>query len=142
MKAKLLLRIASVIMLLHNVGHTIGHSGWKKAPEPEKQEVIKQMTDHTFPFMGAIHSMADYYDGYGYAGTLALLLFAAILWIASGVNEQNKGIIQKILVATAVILLAWGIDELIFFFPFAASFSFLACLLTVVSIVQINKQEK
>ncbi len=27
---KILLRIAAVLMLIHGLGHTIGHSGWKK----------------------------------------------------------------------------------------------------------------
>ncbi len=114
MKPKILLRIASIIMFLHDIGHTFGHLTWKQSPDPAKQEVIKQMTDNKFPFMGAVRSMSDYYDGYGWASTLALLLIAA---------------------------LAWGIDELIFFFPFAAAFSLLAFLLTGIAIFQIRNQK-
>src|SRR5580765_7006959 len=119
MKPKLLLRIVAIVMLLHDAGHTFGHLTWKQSPDAAKQEVIKQMTDNKFPFMGAVRSMGEYYDGYGYASTLALFLLASILWIASGVTEQNKGIVKKILVVVSIVLFAWGIDELIFFFPFA-----------------------
>src|SRR5260221_12106082 len=114
MKPKILLRIASIIMFLHDIGHTFGHLTWKQSPDPAKQEVIKQMTDNKFPFMGAVRSMSDYYDGYGCALTLALLLIAA---------------------------LAWGIDELIFFLPCAAAFSLLSFLLTGIAIFQIRNQK-
>ena len=142
MKAKLLLRIASIVMLLHDLGHTFGHLTWKQSPDSAKQEVIKQMTDNKFPFMGAVRSMSEYYDGYGFAATLALLLIAALLWIASGVTEQNRVIVRRILVVVSIILLAWGIDELIFFFPFAASFTLLAFLMTSISIFQLEMQKK
>ena len=86
--------------------------------------------------------MGEYYEGYGYAATLALFLLAAILWNASNVTEQNKIIVKKILVIVSIVLLAWGIDELIFFFPFAAAFSLLAFLLTVLATYRLNNQEK
>ncbi len=128
-------------MFLHDIGHTFGHLTWKQSPDPAKQEVIKQMTDNKFPFMGAVRSMSDYYDGYGWASTLALLLIAAILWIASGVKTESANLVKKILVVLSLILLAWGIDELIFFFPFAAAFSLLAFLLTGIAIFQIRNQK-
>src|ERR1700722_20188533 len=115
MKPKLLLRIAAILMLLHNVGHTMGFSGGKQSPDPVKQEVIKQMTGHSFPFMGAVHSLGDYYEGFGYAATLALLLIAAILWVVSGYTEQTEPLVKRILIVLSVILLAWGVNELIFF---------------------------
>jgi hypothetical protein len=92
MKPKLLLRIASIVMILHDVGHMIGSLTWKQAIEPEKQQVIDQMTGHKFPFMGAMRSMGDYYDGYGYASALAILLISIILWIVSGSIVQNPSL--------------------------------------------------
>ncbi|MGA7161548.1 MAG: hypothetical protein WBZ48_11135 [Bacteroidota bacterium] len=138
MKPKLLLRIASIVMILHDVGHIGGSLTWKQATDPEKQQVISQMTDHKFPFMGAMRSMGDYYDGYGFASALAILLIAAILWIVSGSVSQNPALAKKILITVSAILLAWGINELIFFFPFAASFSLLAMLLTAVAAFQLK----
>ena len=102
MKPKILLRIASIVMLLHDVGHTFGHMAWKQAAEPDKQLIIQQMTGHKFPFMGAIRSMGDYYDGYGYASTLALLLIAAILWIVSDSVAQSPNLSKKILILLSV----------------------------------------
>ena len=95
MQPKIILRAASIIMLLHDVGHTIGALTWKQAANPTKIEVIKQMTDNKFPFMGATRSMGDAVDGYGFAMILALLMFAIILWVVSDVAEQNKTFCKK-----------------------------------------------
>lgn len=142
MGPKILLRIASVLMLFHDVGHTIGHSGWKHSPDPAKQQIIDQMIGSRFPFMGAVHSMGDYFEGYGYTASLALLLIAAILWLLSDAPAQTGPLVKKLLIVTTVTLLAWGIAELIYFFPFAASFTLLAALLTSISIFRISKESQ
>lgn len=133
MTSKILLRAAAVLMFLHCVGHTFGTLGWKTTSDPVKQEVIRQMTDHRFPFMGAVHSMADAFDGYGFVTILALFLMAAILWIFSDAIPENKSQSNKVLTLLSFVLLLWGVVELIFFFPFAASFTLLSMLLTVVA---------
>ncbi len=140
MKPKLLLRTASVLMLLHDMGHTFGALTWKKTEDPVMQEVINQMTGNKFPFMGAVRSMGEYYDGYGFISALAMFFIAAILWIASNISLQNSGIAINILIITSIILLLWGISELIFFFPFAAAFSLLAFLLTVIATMKLINQ--
>jgi hypothetical protein len=140
MKPKLLLRIASIVMFAHDVGHTFGHLSWKETPDPAKREVVRQMTENRFPFMGAVKSLGNYYDGYGFAASLALLLIAAILWLVSGSATQSPALVRKLCLVISIILLAWGIDELVFFFPFAAAFSLLAMVLTVVALVQLKPQ--
>ncbi len=138
MNPKILLRIAAILMLLHAIGHTYGSLNWKKATDPAKQAVIESMM-HKFPFMGVERSVAEYYDGYGFACTLALLLITAILWITSNVAPHSIALVKNILVVLSFILLAWGIDELIFFFPFAAAFSLLSFLLTLVATLRLMK---
>ncbi|HYV93812.1 MAG TPA: hypothetical protein VE978_18695 [Chitinophagales bacterium] len=141
MKSKLLLRIASGAMLFHLIGHTFGHTNWKHDANPERQEVINQMMNHQFPFMGAIRSMGDYYEGYGWASAIAILFFALILWLVSGAVKENTSLATKILVVTTICLFAWSIDEFIFFFPFAACVTLLAGILTLVAIIQIRNQK-
>ncbi len=141
MKPKLLLRIASVVMFVHVVGHTIGAATWKQATEPAKQEVIRQMVDQRFPFMGMVRSMADYYDGYGYASTISLLLIVALLWILSDLADRNAVIAAKILLPVSLFLLFLGIDEILFFFPFAAALSLLGALLSSLSLLNLRKRE-
>lgn len=139
MKPKLLLRLASAAMIFHLLGHTIGATTWRETTDPLKQEVIKQMTNHQFPFMGSVRSMGNYYDGYGWLCSVGLIFFAVILWITSGSVREHASLVFKILVATTVCLLLWSIDEYIFFFPFAGSVTLLACILTFVAALQINR---
>jgi hypothetical protein len=128
---KILLRIASALMLIHVLGHTVGFSGWKKPTDPVQQEVIRQMTGPKFPFMGVTRSMGEYYDGFGYGCTVGMLLFILVLWFVSGELYAAPGLAKKLLLSVALCLLAWGIDELIFFFPFAACLTLLAFVLTL-----------
>jgi len=125
--------------LLHTIGHTFGTLGWKKTTDPAKQEVIKQMTGNKFPFMGANHSMGDAMDGYGFALILTLFLITAILWMSSTYAAKNPTLIINFLILLSIILLLSAIIELIYFFPLAAAFTFIAMLLTVIAIFQINK---
>ena len=138
MKPKMLLRIASVIMFLHLAGHMVGASTWKNNPDANVREVIKGMTEHAFVFMGASQTLAGHHEGYGFAGALALLFFAIVLWIVSNADAQTKSMSRKITLAVSVVLLLWGIDELIYFFPFAASFSFIASALGFYSLTRFR----
>ena len=139
MTPKLLLRISALLMLFHLLLHTMGHSRWQKTTDPIKQAVISGMTNHAFLFMGTQRSMGDYFAGYGYAGSVALLLFACLLWLLSNAIAQSAGLIYKLLVVISICLLLWGIDEIVFFFPFAAGTTLLATLLTVIAAVQIRQ---
>ncbi len=127
---KILLRIAAALMLIHGLGHTIGHSGWKYSTDPVQQGVIHQMTGPKFPFMGVTRSMGEYFDGYGYACTIGLLIFVLALWFTSGELSTSPGLAKKMMLTMAVCLLGWFIDEIIFFFPFAAGTSLLAAACT------------
>src|SRR5690348_6217716 len=129
MKAKITLRIAAIIIFLHDAGHTMAVLTWKDDPDPKKMAVINQMTGNKFPFMGTSRSMGEYFEGFGIQGTLSLLLIALILWFISDLREANENLSKKIILVVSVILLAWGISELIYIFPVAASFSLIASLL-------------
>jgi len=139
MKPKLLLRIAAILIFVHTVLHTIGFSGWKNAPDPVEKGVIAEMTGHKFPFMGAVHSLADYYDGFGYCCSVALLLIAVVLWLVSNDLSSNSNLAKKIVLAISYALLLWGIDEYIFFFPFAACITFAACICSRWSVYLMKK---
>jgi len=127
---KILLRIAAALMFIHGLGHTIGHSGWKNSTNPAQEGVIRHMTGPKFPFMGVTRSMGEYFDGYGYGCSIGMLLFVLALWFTSGELSGSPTLAKKLTLGTAVCLLAWGIDEIIFFFPFAAGLSLLAAVCT------------
>ncbi|MBX2923515.1 MAG: hypothetical protein KF746_15040 [Chitinophagaceae bacterium] len=142
MKTKLLLRIAAGLIAFHLIGHSFGHGAWRQAAEPAKQEVIRQMTENKFPFMGAVHSMGDYYEGYGWACSITFIFFMLILWFVSGSLAENKSLIQKILTTLAVCLFVWSIDEFLFFFPFAGCITLLAAVLTFIAAIRLRNQKQ
>jgi len=139
MTPKIILRAAAIIIFLHDIGHTMAVLTWKDDTDPKKMEVIKQMTENKFPFMGISRSMGEYFEGFGIHGILSLLLITLILWYVSDVRESNKNFNKKIILTVAVILLVWGIIELIYFFPLAASFSLISSLLGFYSLQLLNK---
>jgi hypothetical protein len=142
MKPKLLLRIAAVLILIHGVLHTTGFSQWKQDPDPAKQEVIKQMTGQKFPFMGTSRNMGNYYDGFGYAGSIALILIAVLLWIVSGELLTNPSLAKKVIVVISCALVIWAADELIYFFPFATGLTFVAAVCGFASLPGLAKQTR
>jgi hypothetical protein len=142
MSPKALLRFASIVILLHMAGHTIGHSSWKATSDPVKQEVINQMFGHQFAFMGATRSMGEFYDGYGWFAAIALLATGVLLWIVSDSAAESPGVSRRILIVLCLFLFAIGIEELIYFFAFAASFSLLAAVLTGLSILKLRPGTK
>ncbi len=100
------------------------------------QEVVKKMMEEKFPFMGVSRSISEYYDGYGYCVTVALFVIAIILWLISTAASQNENnaLVKNISWTLAFGLLAWGIGELIFFFPFAAGITLLASAFIFISV--------
>jgi succinate dehydrogenase hydrophobic anchor subunit len=131
MKAKLLLRIAAVIMLLHTIGHTFGALGWKNAPNEAVKQVIDGMQNNRFDFMGRTASLADFYSGYGVTMIGVLLLIAIMLWLLS--EDTTTSLSEKLQTVLGLFLLFLAVAEYIYFFPFAASFSFLAGICTLLS---------
>jgi hypothetical protein len=140
MTPKLALRIASGLMIFHVVGHSIGLGGWKKTDDPVQHDIIGQMIGHKFPFMGATRSLAEFYEGFGYAATIAMLLIAVLFWILSGGIASDKVLAKKIITALAAGLAVWAADELIFFFPFAAGNTLLAAVFSLFSLYLLTRQ--
>lgn len=133
MKPKILLRIAAILIFIHSVLHTYGFNTWKEAPDPVYKTIVDGMTGHKFPFMGAVRSLGNFYEGFGYAGSIALFLIAVVLWFVSGETSRSANLSKKIIYAVGIALVAWGIDEIIYFFPFAASITLTAAILTLLS---------
>ncbi|MFA6084620.1 hypothetical protein [Mucilaginibacter sp.] len=125
MKAKTLLRIASILMLLHTTGHTIGALTWKDAPNARVAAVVAGMQNEHFRFMGRSLTLASFFEGYGFGMIGVLLLVSILLWLLS--TAFNRRMIWVM----GIFLIGFGVNELIFFFPFAAAFSLLAGILTL-----------
>jgi len=141
MNPKVLIRIAAVLILIHLLGHSVGHASWDEPEDPKMMDVINVMKSYKAEFMGAVKSMADYYHGY------SLLIFGlyamtiTLLWLTSGFVLQQPSAARKILYPIGIAFLFFGIVEYMFFFPFAASMSFFAGVFTISSIFVQGRTE-
>jgi hypothetical protein len=124
MKPKLLLRIASVIMLLHTVGHTFGALGWKNAPNAAVASVIAGMEREHFNFMGRSSTIAGFYEGYGVINIFVLLLLSILLWLLSG--QAANPAARSMSVLLGIFMVIMSVCEYIYFFPLAAIMSLIA----------------
>jgi hypothetical protein len=137
MTAKLLLRIAAILMLLHTIGHTIGAITWKDAPNPAVGLVVSGMQSQHFDFMGRSVTLAGFFEGYGFILIGVLLLISVFLWMFS--SQSTNPLTKSLLTVLAAFLLVMGVIEYIYFFAFAAAFSFLAGLCSVVALVVMKR---
>jgi hypothetical protein len=126
MKSKIFLRIASLLILVHLLGHSMGHLQWDKPKDPRMKEVVDMMKGYSTEFMGATKSMANYYEGYSLIMFFVFAMTILILWSVSSFADTHKDIAVKIMYPIAITYLAFGVIEYFYFFIFAASISFLA----------------
>lgn len=133
MKPKLLLRIASALILVHLLGHGVGHSTWTRPEDPKMREVVAAMLGYEAEFMGAMKSMGDYFNGYSLMMFFVFGMSIRLLWLASGTAHDQKRITRKMLLPIGIAYAAFGVIEFLHFFPFAAGMSLAAGLLTLYS---------
>jgi len=135
MKAKWFLRIAAILIIVHLLGHAMGHMSWDKPDDPRMQEVVDAMKSYEGQFMGASQSMADYYRGYSLILFLVFVMSVMQLWIASGIIDEHSEAIKKFLYPVSMAYFGFSVIEFVYFFPFAASVSFLAALFTLLAVL-------
>jgi hypothetical protein len=91
MRSSLFLRIASILTLLHGIGHTVGGVFLVDAdPTPEEAAVLQAMKLHRFETMGSLRSFWDFFFGYGLFVSIALLTQAALFWWLAA--QARKGL--------------------------------------------------
>ena len=79
MTATILLRVASVLALVHSILHTIGSV--LSQPEPGTQAAtLAIMKASAFPVTGLTQSYADFYLGLGLFVTVALAIEGIVFW--------------------------------------------------------------
>jgi hypothetical protein len=132
MKAKILLRIAAILMLLHTLGHSIGALTWKDAPNAAIKQVVDGMLNNHFDFFGKSVSIGDFYAGYGYSMIGVLLMVSILLWFLS--TEP----VRRMVLAMGLFLLFLAVIEFIYFFPLPAVLSLLAGVATMLAYGRIK----
>lgn len=131
MKNKLLLRIASVVMLLHTIGHSFGAFTWKEAPNSTVAGVIQGMDNTHFDFFGRQVTLGLFFQGYGVEMIAVYLFITLLLWL-SGTYLQDK-MTRKLLPLLMALLLFFAAAEWVYFFALPAALTTVAALLTIVA---------
>ncbi|EMY59923.1 LIC_13387 family protein [Leptospira terpstrae] len=142
MNAKLFLRISAGLLIFHLIGHSFGNATWDQTEDPIKQNVIHQMIEHKFPFMGTNRSMGEYFYGYGLITSIALSILAIYFLILSASLSENQKLARKLIWATTIALLVTSTIEFLYFFPFAAGTTLLASVFAGLAAVNLPKESK
>jgi hypothetical protein len=103
--ATVFLRLASLLTLLHCIGHTIG-GVLSKPKGAEQLAVVETMKAHQFNVMGSMRSFWDFNFGYGLMTTITLLAQTILFWQLSTLVKTNPALARPIIA--------------LFFFTFAA----------------------
>jgi hypothetical protein len=127
MTTTLLLRISAVISLVFAIGHSLG--GLKRWSPMGDNEVLKAMETVRFDTMGANRSYLDFFMGFGWSLTVAMLLQSVLLWQLASLARTDAAQVRPMIAAFALAALASGVIAWRFIFPVPALFS--AALLIV-----------
>ena len=129
MKSAIYLRIASVLLLLHAVLHTIGGVFGKPAPGAETM-VLATMRGYRFPVFGVMRSYADFFRGMGLAVSIFLVIEAIVLWQLASLVKSNGARLRPILASFLVGYLLMALNSFLFFFfpPVIVELLIAACL--------------
>ncbi|MES2391336.1 MAG: hypothetical protein V4555_06835 [Acidobacteriota bacterium] len=105
MKATIFYRIATVLLLLFAVGHTIGFLTFVP-PTPEGVAVWDAMNRVTFSVDGVAYSYGHFYRGLGLSVTVCLLFEAWLAWMLGAMTK--RGVDVRPITAAFVLLHAVG----------------------------------
>ena len=130
MRPPALLRIASILTLVHCILHTIG--GVLAPPSHGKEEiaVLETMSTHRFDFMGSMRSYADFMHGYGLFVAIALLVDAVLFWQLAALARTRPDGLRPIVALFSVAYAGIAIVSWRFFFvaPVVTELLIAACL--------------
>ena len=121
MTPTLLLRAASIVSLLFTMGHTLG--GRKQWSPMGQNDVLAAMTNVRFDTMGAHRSYLDFFMGFGWSISVAMLLQTVLLWQLGSVARTNPAQVRPMIAAFALATAASGVIAWRFIFPLPALFS-------------------
>lgn len=136
------LRSASILTLVHAIGHTVGGVYGTPAPGPQ-QTVIDVMKSSIFLVMGYNRSLWHFYHGMGLAVTILLTVEAWVFWLLGNVARDSDADLRDVLVIFVLGYLALAVNSLRYFFvaPVFLELLIAACLvMAILSIKPTGRQ--
>jgi hypothetical protein len=139
----LLIRFASGLLFLFALGHVVGYVTRHDNKDVRVQKVLKVMMENKFDMYGQLRSYEENYSGMSLNLIFSLVAFAVMLWILSIFTERNRVLVRALLVPISFCLIGFSITGFLFFFPIPAYTSFIAAVLTIVSLFSmVNKNSE
>lgn len=128
MTTTLWLRIAAVVSLLFTAGHTMG--GLKRWSPMGDNPVLQAMSTVRFETMGASRTYLDFFMGFGWSLSVAMLLQSVLLWQMASLARTDAAAMRPLIAVFALATAASGVIAWRFIFPVPALFSaaLVACL--------------
>jgi len=121
MTTTLWLRIAAIISLVFTAGHTLG--GLRKWSPMGENKVLEAMTAVRFDTMGANRSYLDFFMGFGWSISVAMLMQSILLWQLAPLAGTEPERVRPMIAVFALATLASGVIAWRFIFPVPALFS-------------------
>lgn len=138
MTTTLLLRIASVISLIFTLGHTAGGlQQWSPAGD---NEVLRAMTAFHFDAMGASRSYFDFFMGFGWSLSIAMLMQTVLMWQMASLARTNPAGVRPMIAVIALATIASTVIAWRFIFPIPALFSIVLAIVLVAAYAVAPRQ--
>ena len=135
MNPTLLLRIASVLAMVHAILHTIGGVFGSPAPGTQAATLAIMQANH-FPVMGLTRSYADFYLGFGLFVTIALAVESVVFWQLANLARTHAPLLKPMLTSFVIAYLGYAAIAAKFFFAPPAVFEILIAVTLVIAIVK------
>jgi hypothetical protein len=97
--------------------------GLKRWSPMGDNEVLRQMTDVHFQTMGANRSYLDFFLGFGWSITVAMVLQSVLLWQLASLARVNVALARPMIGIFILAIFAGGAIAWRFIFPLPAIFS-------------------
>jgi hypothetical protein len=104
MKARILYRIASVLLLLYAAGHTFGFR--QNNPDWGADAVLALMRSVHFDAQGFTRTYWDFFSAFGFFVSVFLLFSAVLAWLLGGLPAETLARVRGIAWALAICFVA------------------------------------
>jgi hypothetical protein len=128
MKASVLYRIAAVLIVLFDIGHTFGFR--QSDPSWGVEALVGSMRSIHFDVQGFSRTYWDFFVGSGFSVSVFLLFAAVVAWQLSGLSAETLALMRGIswglaLSFVALTILSWSY---FFFLPILFTVLITVCL--------------
>ncbi|MBM9498815.1 hypothetical protein JWG44_00905 [Leptospira sp. 201903071] len=137
---KILIRIASILMLIFTLGHSFGHFTRYNTADIRAVHTITSMQMTKIPMEGVDKTYDQFYSGMSLNLSITLFCLAVLLWFLSNLVSTNPKVVFKLLIPVFFCVFCFSITGFIYFFPAPTIVSCLGALCILACIFLLRKE--